>query len=142
MGRTRRVHRALLRFIDCHRRVSIINHLHCNRPASRSDTEAPGRFSASAYNSRNRQVVSIYNAMATMEMCRTPKCCHLSYPASDIRTAESVGARHARLRRRIDAPCVASRCIRAASYAPTNGETCLSNGNDLNNMYVDLPRLD
>lgn len=40
------------RFIDCHRRVSIINHLHCNRTAPRSDTEAPGRFSASAYNSR------------------------------------------------------------------------------------------
>lgn len=40
------------RFIDCHRRVSIINHLHCNRTAPRSDTEAPGRFPMSAYNSR------------------------------------------------------------------------------------------
>lgn len=82
--------RSSSRFIDCHRRVSIINHLHCNRTAPRrSDIEAPGRFSASAYNSRDRQVVSIYNAMATMEMCRTPKCCHLSYPANGIRTAET-----------------------------------------------------
>lgn len=40
------------RFIDCHHRVSIINHLHCNRTAPRSDTEAPGRFPMSAYNSR------------------------------------------------------------------------------------------
>ena len=40
------------RFIDCHHRVSIINHLHCNRTAPRSDTEAPGRFPTSAYNSR------------------------------------------------------------------------------------------
>lgn len=44
--------RSSSRFIDCHRRVSIINHLYCNRTAPWSDTEAPGRFPTSAYNSR------------------------------------------------------------------------------------------
>jgi len=67
--------RSSSRFIDCHRRVSIINHLHCNRTAPRSDTEAPGRFSTSTYNSRTAKS---FQSTATMEMCRTPKCCHLS----------------------------------------------------------------
>lgn len=50
------IHRHTIRpsstFIECHRRVSIINHLHCNRTAQRSDMEAPDRSSVSTHNSQ------------------------------------------------------------------------------------------
>ena len=108
------------RFIDCHHRVSIINHLHCNRTAPRSDTEAPGRFPTSAYNSRTAKSFQSTAPQATMEMCRTPKCCHLSSirqtlfarqnsPARDRRDYEKADWRVAALR-------VTLHCTRVASH--------------------------
>lgn len=91
------------RFIDCHRRVSIINHLHCNRTAPRSDTEAPGRFPTSAYNSRTAK------SFQSTAPQRQWKCVVLQsaaiYPLSGKRYSRGgttpVGARQTRLRRRI-----------------------------------------
>jgi len=95
--------RSSSRFIDCHARVSIINHLHCNRTASaighRGARPILGRITHA-----NRQVASIRDAMVTMGMCRVPKCCHLSYPRARALTG-TTGARRTTLRRRIGARC-------------------------------------
>lgn len=131
------------RFIDCHRRVSIINHLHCNRTAPRSDTEAPGRFPTSAYNSRTAK------SFQSTAPQRQWKCVVLQsaaiYPLSGKRYS-----RGGTLRRetdeiteadwRVAALRVTSRCIRVASYTSNErGDTRRSAAGDassLNNTYV------
>lgn len=109
--------RSSSRFIDCHRRVSIINHLHCNRTAPRSDTEAPGRFSASAYNSRTAK------SFQSTTPRRQWKCVVLQsaaiYPIRQtVFARRNPSARDTR--DYTEADCV-------ASYASTNGEICSTN---------------
>lgn len=104
-------------------RVSIINHLHCNRTVHRrSDTEAsrsllPRRRCNSTWHAESFQSAT---PTVTMEMRRIPKCCHLSYPRDATRIARASGEGTCRRRERQTriitpeadpARCVAPRCI-------------------------------
>lgn len=131
------------RFIDCHRRVSIINHLHCNRTAPRSDIEAPGRFSASAYNSRTAK------SFQSTTPWRQWKCVVLQSAAIYPIRQAIFARRNPSVRDTRDyGGGLTLYALHRVAYALHHTLQWMGRcvcqtaiGNDFNNMYVDLPRL-